>query len=107
MQNASKVEFKDYNYDFIETQQVNIVNYNFEFINKGKSDFIIRKISSSCDCITATTDKIIYSSNENGKIHISFNSMNRDNEQQLTITLVTNDPENPLINLYISGYVKN
>lgn len=102
---APKIVFDDTDYDFGTVKSGDVVKYSFTFSNEGKRDLMIRKVKSSCGC-TATTpaDKVI---KKGGKstIKIAFNTHGRTGRQHKTVTVITNDPNNPEVVLNIHGEV--
>ncbi len=55
---APKIELAEVEYDLGEVSQADgIVSTDFEFTNRGKSDLVINKLSSSCGC---TSGVIVY-----------------------------------------------
>lgn len=105
--NAPIASFAVKDYDFGDVKEGTNVFYRFELINTGKSDLVIRKITSSCGCTTSNIDKTLLKPNENCFVSASFNTGGRSGEQQKTITIVTNDPKNPTIILSLIGKITN
>jgi len=97
------IEVTEFSFDTI--QQGEEVHAEFTFKNIGKSDLIIRKINTTCGCTAGQLDKKVYAKNETGTIHVTFRSRGKRNQQHQRITLITNDPSNPTIQLYIKGFV--
>lgn len=122
---SPKIVFTNETYDFGTIKQGDTAKYSFEFKNTGKSDLILHRVKSSCGC-TATdvlnnspikkkkknkypSDidlKFIYSANSGGSVEVVFNSTGKKGDQHKTITVVTNDPVNPVITLNINGKVE-
>jgi hypothetical protein len=118
-----RIAFINETYDFDSIKEGDTASYSFEFINKGKSNLIIRKVKASCGCTATqiisdnpqkTSNKdgenssnleYIYKKGTGGRINVVFNSAGRKGEQQKSIVVVTNDPENSVINLNIKGKV--
>ncbi len=105
LKRAPKVDFEMMEFVFDTVQQGETVKASFRFTNVGKKDLIIRKISTSCGCTAGNLDKKVYSKNESGEIDVTFRTRGKHRTQRQRITVITNDPSNPTIHLYIKGYV--
>jgi hypothetical protein len=80
--------------------------YEFEIINKGKSDLVIKKAVGTCGCtITNVREPIIIKKKKKGKIAVSFDSANQRGVQEKLLTVYTNDPARPIFNLRIKAKV--
>lgn len=102
---AAKIEFEGKTFNFGTIKQGESVSHQYKFKNTGKSDLIIRKTKASCGCtIVDPEDKIIAAGGES-KFDVKFNSRGKKGKQNKTITVITNDPENPSIVLKITGTV--
>ncbi|MBP9019103.1 MAG: DUF1573 domain-containing protein [Bacteroidales bacterium] len=98
--------FRRSSFSFGEVNEGSTVKCSFDFRNTGKSDLIIRQIQYSEDGIIAKyKDKIPASGSS--KIEIEINTKNMSGEKNFVVTLVTNSPTRPIINLIISGKVTN
>jgi hypothetical protein len=106
LKRAPKVNFEMLEFVFDTVQQGETVHAAFRFTNVGKNDLIIRKISTSCGCTAGKLDKKVYTKNESGEIDVTFRTRGKHRTQRQRITVITNDPSNPTIHLYIKGYVQ-
>jgi hypothetical protein len=122
---APKVTFDTLTYDFGSVKEGDTVKYSFIFVNKGKSDLVIRKIKSSCGCTAVemvdgssnqkmnsgtkedASGSYIFKKGKGGKIEVAFNTTGRKGDQSKTITVITNDPERSVITLNIKGKVSD
>ena len=78
----------------------------FAFTNTGNAQLEISEVKTSCGCTSAKLSKLSYQPGESGEIPISFDSTRFDGVIQKTITVVTNDAENPRKQLRITGTVQ-
>ncbi|MCU0372767.1 MAG: DUF1573 domain-containing protein [Ignavibacteria bacterium] len=93
---APKIVFKEDVHDFGKVPRGPELQYNFKFTNKGNASLVIERVQTSCGCTGATVgDKKEYSKNESGEIKVNFSTQGRDGHQEKTITIFSNDPENP------------
>ena len=73
------------------------VTYTYSFTNEGQGDLIIESVKASCGCTaSAPKDKVI-KSGQSSEIVATFNSRGRVGMQRKSITVKTNDPENPTL----------
>jgi len=105
LKRAPKVEFKTLVYSFDTIQQGAKIETTFPFQNIGKETLAIRKVKTTCGCTAGKLEKREYAKKEEGEIIVTFNSRNKRGFVKQRITVVTNDPANPLIELYIQGFV--
>jgi hypothetical protein len=82
------------------------VEYDFRLTNTGKKPLIIRKIKPSCGCTAAAPSKSELKSGESTTIHVTFDSTGRSGKDSKSITVITNDPRQPTINLVIHGEIE-
>jgi hypothetical protein len=62
-------------------------------------------VVASCGCTTTMLSDKIVKPGQTGKIKTTFNSSGRVGNQSKTITVITNDPKNPRVILWIRGDV--
>ena len=77
-----------------------------QLVNKGKKDLVIKALQGNCVCITATSGKMTLKSGEANKILITFNPQDRTGTQQKSVTVYSNDPQNPVQRIILSAYVE-
>ncbi|HLO41489.1 MAG TPA: DUF1573 domain-containing protein [Phycisphaerales bacterium] len=66
-----------------------------EFTNTGDGVLVINRVQPSCGCTAAKPDKTEYQPGEKGRIDGEFDPRNKEGAQAKTITIFTNDPEQP------------
>ena len=98
-----KIVFKEITKDFGEVYYGEVVEYNFDFVNKGKSDLIIRRAFGSCGCTVARAPKDPVKKGKSGTISVRFDSHNLFREQVKTVSVITNDPDHPVTKLTIKA----
>jgi hypothetical protein len=72
---------------------------HFKFTNTGTSPVTIKKATSSCWCVTATTSKETFSAGETGEVIATFNIGSRVGQHQKTVIVETNDESEPKVEL--------
>jgi len=100
-----KISFVEESYDFGRVLQGKIVEHEFTFENKGTGDLFIKEVTTSCGCTAALVSDNVLSPGETGKIKVSYDSQGRAGKVSRTITIVSNDPVEPVKELTITAIV--
>jgi hypothetical protein len=100
---APKVEFVSKVFDFGTIKEGENKSSQFVFKNTGKSELIIRKVKASCGCTAVAPDDKVIAPGKESKIDVTFRSAGKKGKQNKSITVITNDPTNPEINLKVTG----
>jgi hypothetical protein len=91
-------------FDYGKVKAGTTVNTTFKIRNLGKRDLLIHKIDTGDKKITANfTNKI--APGAVGNIEIKIDTSNEIGEKGHILTMITNSPSRPLINLVITGNV--
>lgn len=102
---APKLVFEKTTHDFGKLKQGDIVTTDFKFTNTGKQELVIRKSKASCGCTASEPDKKVLKPGESSNIAVTFNSTGRKGIEKKTITVISNDPANPVQVLSIQSEV--
>jgi hypothetical protein len=78
----------------------------FRFKNLGKTNLEIRKIVSSCGCTNVKAKETTIKPGSTGEITGTFSSTGQKGTVNKTITVITNDPKNLNLVLWIRGTVE-
>lgn len=78
----------------------------FTFKNTGKSPLLISHCSATCSCLVPTYPREEIPRGATGTVWIRYDSR-RVGPIHKSVTVFSNDPDNPEVLLYIKGYVKN
>lgn len=100
------IEFADSQVDFGKIGDEAKVDFNFDFVNNGKGNLVIRSARGSCGCTVPTLAKNTYGPGEKGTIQVFFNPAHRRGPQNQTVTVQTNDPNQPVIRLGVHAMVQ-
>lgn len=101
---APKAYLINTNYDFKYVKKGEPVTTVFNIKNKGKTQLLIRKVDKSCECINVVyPEKIRF--DRDSPIEITMNTKYLKGNIHETVTIITNDPENPRIVLHLMGIV--
>ena len=95
---ASKIIFKETKHDFGKIKEGVELMYEFKFKNDGDENLVIQKVHASCGCTgVAIGDKKEFKKGEEGEIKVSFNTQGRSGVQSKTVSVQSNDPQNPSV----------
>lgn len=97
------IEKKDIEFGSIKPGEK--ANCDFILENKGKSNLIIRKTKASCGCTAITMGESTIAPGKSMTIRATFDSTGKNGRQNKSVTVITNDPKTPEINLNISGTI--
>ena len=108
IEKASKITFKETKHDFGKVKQGVELMCAFKFKNDGNENLVIQKVHASCGCTGASIgDKKEFKKGEEGEIKVSFNTSGRSGTQSKTVTVQSNDPENPTVVLSFTCEIIN
>jgi hypothetical protein len=102
---APVLSVDDPTFQFGTIQQGEKVEHTYVLTNSGKTDLLIRKVSASCGCTAVQPDKQVIPPGESVKIKTVFNSAGKVGNQNKTVTIITNDPKNSKMILWVKGQV--
>jgi hypothetical protein len=105
LKKAPKIEFENKVFDFGTIKEGDSPSSEFKFKNTGKSDLVIRKVKATCGCTAVEPATKVISPGATSKIDVTFRSRGKKGVQNKTVTVITNDPENPTVSLKVSGNV--
>lgn len=78
---------------------------NFKYENKGTKPVHINNVRSSCGCTVASLKKNDVAPGEKGEVTATFKIGGRVGTQQKTVTVETDDPEQPVTNLLLTAVI--
>ncbi len=100
---APKLVYKEIVKDLGEVYYGEVVDYDFEFINQGKSDLILRRAYGTCGCTVASIANEPIKKGKTGKVSVRFDAKNLYGDQVKSITVISNDPNAPITTLTIKA----
>ena len=106
IEKAPSIKFQTKTFDFGNITQKTSVTHEFQFTNAGKSNLILRKISSSCGCTAVSPKEKVIEPGQSSSIKATFSSGTRRGKQNKTITIITNDPKQSTVVLRVTGNVE-
>lgn len=102
---APKITCLKPTFDFGEVSQGDEVKHDYEVENAGKAELEIINVHGSCGCTHAAAEKTKLEPGEKTLINGTLNSTGKQGPTQINITVTTNDPVTPTLNLVLSGRV--
>jgi len=90
-----KIYFLETQFDFGVVKEGDVVSHTFKFVNKGKATLDINDIKTSCGCTAALVSNKKIEPGKNGTIKVDLDTKNRQGRMSRTITVSSNDPEEP------------
>ncbi len=92
-------------YNFGEIAQDSVVTTHFVITNEGSELLKIKKVSASCGCTAAVSEKNELKQGESTEIKVTFDSKGKSGLQNKTVYIETNDPKNSTIKLALTGTI--
>lgn len=93
-------------WSFGEVWQGTPLSFDLTIKNVGDASLEISDVKSSCGCTVASKPKSPLAPGESDTVKVTFDSVKRRDQQNQTITFVTNDPELPEAAFRVVGTVK-
>lgn len=90
-----KLKLMKTSYDFGNVEEGKVVNAKLEFKNSGNDVLQIQDVKTSCGCTAALLSSKILKPGESGELRIDLDTANREGKLTRTITLLSNDPDQP------------
>ena len=100
---AISFDVKEHDFGTVKEKDGN-VTYVFNFKNKGNAPLVISNVKASCGCTTPSWTKEPIEAGKKGVITVTYNTAGKSGRFTKTITVSTNDSQEPVI-LVIKGEV--
>jgi hypothetical protein len=100
-----KIQFETPVYDFGKVKSGDPVKYTFIFTNGGDETLILTNVQPSCGCTTAGEWTHQVEPGKTGNIPVQFNSANYNGAVIKTVTVTSNDKNQPTIGLQLKGTI--
>lgn len=94
-QSGAMIYLPEVQHDFGKVKEGEVVTYSFTFQNKGKLPLEIKNIQTSCGCTAAVVDQKNLNPGESSTIKVNLDTKNRQGRMTRTVTIVSNDMEQP------------
>lgn len=98
--------FEESTYSFGKIPRGETVHASYTFRNEGKSPFCVYKVNSDACCWSHSTIRVAQPGEEvTFRVHLDTSDLPAG-EHLTIITLTTNSPLRPIVNLFIAGYIE-
>jgi hypothetical protein len=102
---APKIACAKPTFDFGEVSQGDEVRHGYEVENTGKAELDIINVHGSCGCTHAGAEKTKLAPGEKTIVNGTLNTTGKFGPTTINITVTTNDPVTPTLNLSLTGRV--
>ncbi len=92
---GAMIYFPEIQHDFGNVKEGEVVHYTFAFQNKGTLPLEIKDIRTSCGCTAAVVSEKNLQPGQSGSIKIDFDSKNKQGKLSRTVTVNSNDLNEP------------
>ncbi|MGD8779783.1 MAG: DUF1573 domain-containing protein [Ignavibacteria bacterium] len=82
-------------HDFGKVEEGKVVSYDLKFSNAGNKKLKIERVKTSCGCTAVLISDKVIEPGKTGEINIKLDTSDRLGKMARTITVFSNDPENP------------
>jgi hypothetical protein len=106
VQQRAKMIFESQHHDFGKIVDVEQAEAVFKFTNKGNEVLKIVDKKATCGCTVPDLAKSEYQPGESGEIKVTYNPRGKHGSQTQTVTITTNDPIEPKVQLTIGAQVQ-
>lgn len=86
----SIIKFEKPIFDFGEITEGDIIDHDFHFENTGNAPLQILEADATCGCATPEIPFLDIAPGQKGKIHVTYNSVNKEGYETPSITIKTN-----------------
>lgn len=101
-----RLVFNQYNHYFGHLTRARSIVHTFEFTNRGSQDLVIDQISASPECSVIPPAETIIPPGSAGSLVVKIQTLGAFGVQHGTVSVMSNDPVNPVITLGMHGTVK-
>jgi Protein of unknown function (DUF1573) len=106
MNNTPIMFFTETQHDFGTVQEGQVVDYTFNFVNKGNGPLNISNVKTSCGCTAALVSSDTIDAGKEGTLKVQLDTKNHVGKMTRSVTIFSNDPANANMILTISADVK-
>lgn len=98
---APRIEFDHLEHHFGRVVQGKIVATSFPVKNAGDQDLVLLEATTPCGCTAVLPEKTVLAPGEWSRIDVTYDSAARSGEVERIITVRSNDPEQPAVELKV------
>ncbi|HRY30419.1 MAG TPA: DUF1573 domain-containing protein, partial [Elusimicrobiota bacterium] len=100
-----RIAFEKTDYDFGVLVEGSTAAFSFPFKNTGGDPLEILAVAASCGCTAAAPADRVVGPGKKSEIRVVYDSHNRLGVTQKTVRVQTNDPRDPVAQLFVRGMV--
>jgi hypothetical protein len=97
-----KIFFPNTQHNFGKVKEGQVYQFTFNFSNKGSNILSIKDVKSSCGCAVASISQKDLKPGESATLKVELDTSKRKGRMSRTLTVISNDPEDPnkILTLY-------
>ncbi len=97
-----KIHFDNSQHNFGKVKEGKVYQHSFTFTNSGSSLLNIKDVKSSCGCAVASISQKELKPGEKATLKVELDTAKRKGRMSRTLTVISNDPEDPnkILTLY-------
>jgi uncharacterized cupredoxin-like copper-binding protein len=99
--NVPTMKFERNQFDFGKVKEGKMLVHTFKYKNIGKTELLIKDVRSSCGCTAAILSGKNLKPGEEGTLKVEFDTKGRLGRNSKSITIFSNDPDNPVFVLTV------
>lgn len=100
-----RIDVDETQYTFGRVPNDRAVEHVFRVKNGGTKPLIISRVRSSCGCAAAMMESSVIAPGETGKLRVSFNPSRQRGTVSRSISIYSNDDDNPVVTISIAAEV--
>jgi len=89
------LEFNQTQHNFGKVQEGQVYSHSFQFSNTGTETLQIKDVKSSCGCAVASISSKELKPGESASLKVELDTSKRKGRMSRTLTVISNDPEDP------------
>lgn len=96
------IQFQQTQHNFGKVQEGKVYTHSFQFSNTGKQTLQIKDVKSSCGCAVTSISSKELKPGESASLKVELDTSKRKGRMSRTLTVISNDPEDPnkILTLY-------
>jgi len=100
-----RITVDEQDYQFGRVPNDRAVEHVFKVTNAGTKPLVITRVSTSCGCTAAMMESSVVDPGKTGRLRVSFNPRGQHQVVSRTVTIHSNDPESPALQIKITAEV--
>jgi hypothetical protein len=102
---SPKIKLQEQTIDFGTVNSGTTVKAEINFTNQGNAPLEIKKLKTSCGCMTGSLVQNIYQPGQTGNIEIAYKTKNRKGPTKGYVIISSNDPQQPNVKVNLKANV--